>query len=69
MFDFIPIEIREDESLYGSFSNAGSKVKSGANPVFHGLGLIFLILAVISGLLFAYFYFKAKSGFSFGGGG
>ena len=67
LFDFVPIEIREDESLYGSLSSAGNKVSSGSSSVFHGLGLIFLILAVVCGVLFAFFYFKAKSGFQFTG--
>lgn len=69
LFDFVPIEVRWDESVYSSLSNAGNRVGAGSSPVFHGLGLIFLILAVISGILFVVFYFKAKSGFSFGPSG
>ena len=65
----MPIEIREDESLYGTLSNAKNSVSGGLGPVLHGLGTICLVIAFICGILFAYFYFKAKTGLSFGKGG
>ena len=67
LFDYVPIEIREDTSFSGSFSNTKASISNGASPALHGLGTIFLVLALISGILFAVFYFKARSGFSFGG--
>jgi hypothetical protein len=60
LFDFIPIEIREDESLYGKLSSATSTASSGIGPLFKGIGIIFLVLALISGILFAVFFFKAR---------
>lgn len=59
LFDFVPIEVREDESLYGSLKNTGAEVSAGLGPIFHCLGTIFLILSVLCGILFAIFYFKA----------
>lgn len=62
LFDFIPIEIREDESLYASLSNTGAEMSAGIGPILHGIGIILLIVSVLSGVLFAVFYFKAMSG-------
>lgn len=69
MFDFIPIEVREDESLYGKLSNTGATVSAGLGPIFNGISTIFLILGLLSGILFAVFFFKAWSGIKVGGGG
>ena len=59
LFDFVPIEVREDESLYGKLTNTGNQVSAGLGPILHGIGTIFLILSLISGILFAIFYFRA----------
>ena len=58
-FDSIPIEIREDESLYVAFENAGAQVDSALSPIFYFLSTISLLLALISGILFAVFFFRA----------
>ena len=59
LFDFVPIEVREDESLYGKLANTGANVSAGLGPILHGIGTIFLVLSFLSGILFAVFYFKA----------
>jgi hypothetical protein len=69
LFDFVPIEVREDESLYGKLSNTGANVSAGLGPILHGLGTIFVVLSLVSGILFAVFYFKAWQGVKGGSGG
>ena len=69
LFDYIPIEVREDESLYGKLANTSTQVGSGLGSIFSLLSMIFTALSVISGILFAVFYFKALKDSQFGGGG
>jgi len=57
MFDFVPIEVREDESLYNKLSNTKSSVTAGFGTLFSVLSTIFVIFALISGIAFAVFYF------------
>jgi hypothetical protein len=58
-FSEVPIEVREDESLYVEFGNASSAISSSLSPVFHIISSIFLFLALVFGILFAVFFFKA----------
>ena len=57
MFDYIPIEIREDESLYNKLSNTKAEVSAGMGTIFSVLSTIMVIFALLSGIAFAYFYF------------
>lgn len=57
-FTYVPIEVREDESLYNKMSNVESEITSGISPIFGTLSLISMLLALVCGLLFAFFYFK-----------
>lgn len=68
MFDFIPIEVREDESLYGKLRSTGENMSNTLYAILHGLGTIFLVLSIVSGILFAMFYFKAMAGIQGGSG-
>lgn len=61
-FDRIPIEIREDESLYVAFDNASAEVGATIGPTFYFISSIFLLLSLISGILFAVFFFRAWKG-------
>ena len=63
LFDYVPIEVREDESLYNKLSNTKAEVSAGMGTIFGALSTIFVIFALLSGFVFAYFYFQAlKSG-------
>lgn len=68
-FNFVPIEVREDESLSNDIKNVGSSVSSGLSPLFYGISLIFLVLAFVAAGLFLFFFLKWKLGdkISFGG--
>ena len=68
-FTFVPIEVREDESLSASLQNVGSEVSSGASPIFYGLYLIFLIIGIGAAVLFGVFFAKAKLGLGSSSGG
>ena len=56
-FDNVPIEVREDESLYNAFQNTQSYLTAGLGPIFNLLSVTFLVIALLSGIMFAYFYF------------
>ena len=62
LFDYIPIEVREDESLYNALSNTQAQVSAGLGPLFHILSVVFMVGALLSGIAFAYFYFQALKG-------
>lgn len=57
-FDSIPIEVREDESLYNQFSNVEAEIDSTVSPLFSYLSSFFLLLSFISAILFAIFFYK-----------
>lgn len=57
-FDDVPIEVREDESLYVLLENAGAQTESFFSPIFYGLSSLCLLLAFVSAILFAVFFFK-----------
>jgi hypothetical protein len=59
LFDYIPIEVREDESLYAKLTNTKAEVSAGMGTIFSVLSTIFIIFALLSGIAFAYFYFQA----------
>ncbi len=58
-FNDVPIEVREDESLYVEFGNATSAFSTYLSPIFQFISSIFLFLALIFGILFAVFFLKA----------
>ena len=47
-FDSIPIEVREDESLYVSAGNVGSHARNLLTPLIYFFSNLFLFLAVLS---------------------
>ena len=47
-FDSIPIEVREDESLYVSAGNVGSQARNLLTPLIYFFSNLFLFLAVLS---------------------
>jgi len=57
-FDSIPIEIREDESLYNSISNVEAEIDSKVSPIFSYLSYFCLFMSFISAILFAVFFYK-----------
>lgn len=61
-FTYVPIEVREDESLYASLSNVKSEVSSGFSPLFYGLFIIFSLLGVLCLALFVFFFARFKMG-------
>lgn len=67
-FDYVPIEVREDESLYSAFKNTKNQVAAGLGPFFNLMSTTFVVLAIISGLLFSWFYFQAIKGVQGGSG-
>jgi len=58
----VPIEVREDESLYASLSNVKSEVSSGFSPLFYGLFVIFMLLGVLCLGLFVFFFARLRMG-------
>jgi len=56
-FENIPVEVREDESVFNAMANTKSHVTAGLGPFFNILSVTFLVLALLSGLLFAHFIF------------
>jgi hypothetical protein len=60
-FDNIPVEVREDESLYVLLGNVEAETESFMSPLFYFLATISLLLAFISAILFAVFFFKMYS--------
>lgn len=65
-FDNVPIEVREDESLYGKMKNIEAQVTYTIGPMFMFFSTLSLILAIVSGVLFAYYFFKAWKGVQVG---
>lgn len=61
-FESVPIEVREDESLYNALGNVEAEVNSTISPLFYFCSTLSLLLAFISGILFAVFFFKAWKG-------
>ena len=72
-FNQIPIEVREDESLYGQFDAisysasttaavVAEETESGASTLFYFLSSLSMLLALVSGILFAVFFFRAWKG-------
>lgn len=61
-FEHVPIEVREDESLYVAFDNVEVEVTSTLSPIFMLLSTLSLILSIVSGILVIYFFFKAWKG-------
>ncbi len=57
-FYFVPIEVREDESLYNALGNVESNISSGFSPFFYILCILFLIGAFGFAALFLFFYIK-----------
>lgn len=51
-FDSIPIEVREDESLYVAAGNVGSHTRNFVTPIFYFFAYTFLIIAILSVLAF-----------------
>lgn len=58
-FDNIPIEIREDESLYNTLGNVEAEVNSTISPIFNFVSYFCLFLSFIAGIIFAVLYFRA----------
>ncbi|CDW91621.1 UNKNOWN [Stylonychia lemnae] len=61
-FDSIPIEVREDESLYNALGNVEAEVNSTVSPVFNYISYFCLFMAFVSGILFAIFFYKQWKG-------
>ena len=57
-FDDVPIEVREDESLYVALGNVEAEVNSTLSPLFYFFSSLSLFLAFISGIVFAVLFFK-----------
>jgi hypothetical protein len=66
-FEYIPIEVREDESLYNAIANTNAQVTAGLGPFFSILSVTFLGFAFLSGTLFAYYFFMAFKNVQGGG--
>ena len=61
-FDSIPIEVREDESLYVAVGNVGSQARNIFSPIFYFITYTFLTLGILSSLAFvAIFFIKRDS--------
>ena len=58
-FDQIPIEVREDESLYVIAENISSQASSSVSPLLFFASSMCLVLAIISGFVFAFLFYKA----------
>ncbi len=65
-FDNVPIEVREDESLYSNLQNIESEVTSTLSPLFMLISSVALIFAIICGILVLYFFFTAWKGVQVG---
>lgn len=57
-FENIPIEVREDESLYVVAGNITSNARNTISPLFMFLSSVCLILALISALVFVGLFLK-----------
>lgn len=51
-FDSIPIEVREDESLYVAAGNVGSQARNLVTPLIYFFAYAFMYLAIFSVLVF-----------------
>jgi hypothetical protein len=61
-FDSIPIEVREDESLYVAVGNVGSHARNIFSPIFFFITYAFLALAILAAIAFvALFVLKSES--------
>jgi len=58
-FDNIPIEVREDESVFVAVGNVGSKARNAIAPLFFFTSSVFLVLALLAALAFGGLFFKA----------
>ncbi len=61
-FTFVPIEVREDESLLGGLSvggGGGGGAAASGGSFFGSLSSFFFILALLSGVVFGALFFKA----------
>ncbi len=56
-FDSIPIEVREDESLYVVASNVSNWIGHILSPLFSFLSKVAFLLAFVSFVLFGYVYY------------
>jgi hypothetical protein len=61
-FTFVPIEVREDESLYTSLTNVENNISSGFSPLFYILCIISLVAAFGFAAIFVFFYVKQMFG-------
>ena len=57
-FDQIPIEVREDESLYVLAGNISSDVRNSSSPILMFLSTLFMILAFLCAIGFAILYIR-----------
>ena len=61
-FDSIPIEVREDESLYVAAGNVGSQARNIFSPIFYFVTYTFLAIAILAAIAFvALFVLKSES--------
>jgi hypothetical protein len=65
-FDHIPIEVREDESLYVMFDNLESEAGATLSPIFLFISTLALIFAIAAGIAVAVLFFRAWKGAQIG---
>lgn len=61
-FEKIPIEVREDESLYVFASNISSNARNMLSPLFLFLSGVCLFLCFVLSIAFCFVYFKQIKG-------
>ncbi len=57
-FTFVPIEVREDDSIFNGIANTGAALESGLS-FFSTLSRLFFFLALLSGIAFGVLFFLA----------